>query len=196
MFDIRLPSLLSDERLCNLAMYSKRASDMFPEGIIAEFGVYQGGSLELIAKLNPGRAVYGIDSFQGLPPATENDFHVEGEFSEVNHLAITGYFKMLYPHVRILKGFSPSVFEFFDEHCKFSFVHVDIDMYRSCADAMEFFFPRLYQGGMMLFDDYGFTSTPGVKKFLDEWLPEKELSLATELTYADGKAFKQFLIIK
>lgn len=196
MIKTKLPTLLSLDRLCNLVMYSHRCAAQHPQGIIAEFGVYKGGSLEALARTNPDRAVYGIDSFQGLPEANEHDYHVEGEFADVDYLGMVGYFKVMYPNVRILKGFSPSVFGFFDEHCKFSFVHLDVDLYQSIKDALEFFWDRMLPGGHILFDDYGFTSTPGVKKAIEEWLPEKELKFAGQLAYPDGELMKQYLIIK
>lgn len=187
-----LPTLISTDRLCNLISYSQRA----PEGLIAEFGMYKGGSLEILAKYNPTRSLFGIDSFQGLPPASEFDSHNEGEFNDVDHIGIVGYFKMLYPNVRILKGFSPDVFSFFDDHARFGFVHADIDMYWSVRHALDFFYPRLVEGGIMIFDDYGFSSTRGCRKAVDEWYYNCDANNCEEIVYADGVSSKQFIVVK
>ena len=40
-------------------------------------------------------------------------------------------------------------------------------------DSCDFFYPRLTPGGMMLFDDYGFASCPGVRKAVDEFFADK-----------------------
>ena len=55
----------------------------------------------------------------------------------------------------------------------YCFVHVDADIYRSVCDCCAFFYPRLVQGGMMLFDDYGFATCPGVRKAVDEFFADK-----------------------
>lgn len=196
MFELKLPTLLSFDRQLALAQYADQAVKNNPDGLIAEFGVYQGGTLELLAKMLPGKAIFGIDSFQGLPEATEHDFHSEGEFADVNHIGIVGYFKMLYPHVRILKGFSPSVFAYFDEHSRFSFVHLDVDMFSSVNDGLEFFWPKLMTGGCILVDDYGFTSTSGCKKAVDNFVQDNRFEKACEVENLYGVKTKQFLIIK
>lgn len=192
----KLPTLLDTERICNLIKYSKRAARVDDTSSFCEFGVYKGGSLEILALFNPGKSIFGVDSFEGLPAPTEKDFHSEGEFGDVDRMAITGYFKTLYPNVRILKGFSPAVFSFFDQHSKFSFVHVDVDMYSSVMDACDFFYPRMVNGGIIIYDDYGFTSTPGSRDAIDEFYKDKSPSFKGELTYMDGVSNKQYLIIK
>lgn len=192
----QLPTLLSTDRILNLIKYSNRAAEL--PGYFVEFGVYKGGSLEILAKFNPTKTVFGIDSFAGLPKPTENvDFHAEGEFNDADFTAIHGYFRTLYPNqVRVLKGFSPQVFEFFDVHSRFAFGHIDVDLYQSCKDAAEFFWPRLVEGGSLLWDDYGFSSTRGAKKAIDEFLETVIPRFHGELKYLDGLSHKQYLIIK
>jgi hypothetical protein len=51
---------------------------------------------------------------------------------------------------------------------RFSFVHVDVDLYEPHRDAIEFFWPRLTQGGVMVFDDYGSAYCPGARRAVDE----------------------------
>src|SRR3974390_777718 len=50
-----------------------------PEGMVMEFGVYKGESIEGIRQLT-GRKVYGFDSFQGLPEEWTPQFP-KGEFA-------------------------------------------------------------------------------------------------------------------
>lgn len=196
MIDIKLPTLLDTKRICNLVKYSDRASRVDDTSYFCEFGIYKGGSLEILSKLHPGKTIFGIDSFEGLPAPTNHDFHSEGEFGDVDRMAITGYFKTLYPNVRILKGFSPDVFSFFDEHSRFSFVHVDVDLYSSVLHACDFFYPRMVDGGIIVYDDYGFTSTPGSKNAIDEFYKDRSPKFKGEVTDMDGASNKQYLIIK
>jgi hypothetical protein len=184
---------ITPPRLANIIAYSWVCSDM--PGAFAEFGVMKGGSLELLARLHPKRQVYGIDGFEGLPePTACVDTHKKGEFGltddEFRYMEM--YFHNFHPNVKIVKGYSPKVFEAIDD--KFSFVHVDVDMYQSVKDALAFFYPRLIESGIMLFDDYGFDSTPGAKQALDEWFVPSTWS--GELRLAGDLFTGQYLIIK
>ena len=51
---------------------------------------------------------------------------------------------------------------------QFILVHMDVDLYEPYRDSIEFFFPRLVEGGAMVFDDYGLTQFPGAKLAIDE----------------------------
>lgn len=197
----KLHTLVSTDRLCNIIKYSQLCQPL--GGYMATFGVYMGGSLEVIAKHNPTNDVFGIDSFEGVPKESQWDFHREGDFGEgVNYHAIAGYFKMLYNNVRIVKGFSPDVWKYFDEHTRFSFVELDVDMYSSVTDGLDFFMPRMLTGGMILCDDYMVKSTPGCAKAIEDFFsnhPDVEHSYRGELKYwdaPDAKSHNQYLIIK
>lgn len=192
-FGTNIDSLLSPDRICNLIKYSQICAPL--GGYISEWGVFAGGSLEIIAKYNPRIDILAVDSFAGVPRETEHDYHREGDFSEVNYHAIAGYFKMVYPAVRIVRGFIPEVFSFFDEHTRFSFSHVDLDMYESVKHACDFLFPRTLSGGMILFDDYKVRSTPGATKAIDEFFEDKECKFKGELFYHEGgESHKQYLV--
>lgn len=197
-----LPTLISTDRLCNIIRYSEMVKEL--EGDCAEFGVFQGGSLEVIAKFNPHKTVWGIDSFEGLPDASEHDnYHKKGDFAETSYENLKGYFAIQHRNVNLLQGFSPYVFNAIHPHKKFSYVHVDVDLYQSVKDALDYFYPRMVEGGIMIFDDYGFESTSGAKIAIDEyiksWEDKKQLwaSHYKELFfYPTKQSHKQFIIIK
>ena len=195
-------TLVSTDRLCNLIKYSQLVAPL--KGYMASFGVYMGGSLEVLAKYNPTVDIFGIDSFAGLPKENESiDFHREGEFSEgVNYHNIAGYFKMLYNNVRIVRGFSPDVFKYFDNNVRFSFVEIDVDLYQSVLDGLDFFMPRMLKGGIIIIDDYKVRSTPGSEKAIDDFFedhPGIEIEHRQELKYWDDEnapSHHQYIIIK
>lgn len=192
-FGTVIDTLLSTDRVLNLIKYSNAA---VKGGYILECGVFRGGSLEILAKFNPGIDIIGIDSFEGVPAGNENDFHQEGDFGGLDSRAIIGFFSMMYPTVRIVKSFIPKAFEIFDEHTRFSFAHIDLDMHESVLHACDFIFPRMLTGGMMLFDDYKFKSTPGATKAIDEFFADKECKFKGELfNYEGGESHKQFLVV-
>jgi O-methyltransferase len=167
-----------------------------------ELGVYSGGSLEILAKYNPGKDILAVDSFQGMPPVTEGvDYHKEHDFNMVDFMAISGYFKMMYPAVRIIKGYIPKAFEYFDEHTRLAFTHIDLDLFQSIKDALDFVFPRTLDGGMILLDDFRVRSTPGCDRAIEEFFavrPDVKYTYRGELKYWDAEnaqSHKQYLIV-
>lgn len=52
---------------------------------------------------------------------------------------------------------------------RFSLVHIDVDIYRPTLDALEFFWDRVTPGGMVVCDDYGFSTCPGATAAMDEF---------------------------
>lgn len=197
-FGTTIPSLLDNGRIANLIKYSNYCAPL--PGYLCEMGVYSGGSLEILAKYNPSKDIIAIDSFTGMPPVTEGiDYHKEHDFNMVDFAAISGYFKMMYPPVRIVKGMIPKVFEYFDEHTRFAFTHIDLDLFQSIKDALDFVFPRTLKEGMILLDDFKVRSTPGCEKAIEDFFearPDVELTYRGELKYwENGKSLNQYLIV-
>ena len=70
--------------------------------------------------------------------------------------------------IKYYKGWIPERFSEV-KNIKFSFVHIDVDLYQPIKDSFNFFYKRLSKGGIMVFDDYGYTNQfPGAKKAVDE----------------------------
>lgn len=199
-FGNKIQSLLSSDRIANLIKYSNACASL--GGYIAEFGCWRGGSLEILAMYNPDVNILGVDSFEGLPAGNEHDFHQEGDFGGVDSRAIIGYFSMMYPRVRIIKSFIPKAFEIFDDNTRFSFTHLDLDLYQSIYDSLEFLLPRTLTNGMILLDDYKVKSTPGCEKAINNFFeahPDSEIQYRGEVKYWDSEtapSSKQYLIVK
>ena len=58
---------------------------------------------------------------------------------------------------------------------KFCFVHLDLDLYQSTKAAIEIFWPRLVDGGVIVFDDWEWQRCPGVKKSIQEYFDDQGL---------------------
>jgi O-methyltransferase len=190
-----LPTGITVDRLAMLIGYSWMVSEK--PGAFAEFGVCQGGSLDLLARLHPERLIYGIDSFEGLPePGKYDTFHKKGDFALSNSDidSINDWFTTGDNDVIICPGFSPEIFKEIPPHETFAFVHIDVDLYQSVKDALDYFYPRLVAGGMMIFDDYGFETTPGAKKAIDEWF--SKCFYRGEIVYNTGHKTGQYLVVK
>ena len=143
------------------------------EGVSAEAGVYRGGSAFILHHAAPEKPLYLFDSFQGLPaplPFEEEQLR-KGDFS-----ATLEDVRALLPSAILIKGwFHDTLNEY--AHLRFSFVHLDCDLYQSLKETLAFFYPRLSPGGVILCDDYAFPSTPGARLAIDQaTLPSAPLS--------------------
>lgn len=144
------------------------------EGQIAEIGVYRGGTARLLARTveGMGRTVHLFDTFAGMPETDPvRDLHRAGDFAETSLDEVRAFLAGS-PNVRFHPGFFPQTAGPVRDE-RFSFVHVDVDIYQSVRDCCEFFYPRLLPGGVMIFDDYGFLSCPGAKLAVDEFFADK-----------------------
>lgn len=141
------------------------------DGDIAEVGVYRGGSAKLICEAKENRPLHLFDTFEGLPDLCEIDdpeqFH-KGKF--LASLESVKDCLKKYPNVHFYKGLFPSTAEPIKSK-KFSFVHLDVDLYESTLNCIEFFYPRMSSGGIIISHDY--TSTPGVRKAFDGFFKDK-----------------------
>lgn len=134
----------------------------------AEVGVFKGSTAFLMYKygkkynlINKNSKIHLFDSFQGCSqplPEDKDTFIKKGDYlgtlEEVkSNLSDDGTF-IFYP------GWIPTRF-FEVENLKFSFIHIDVDLYQPVKDTLDFFIPRMSKGGIIVFDDYGFDGTLG-----------------------------------
>ena len=132
-----------------------------------------------------------FDTFQGMPPTdAERDFHKSGDFSDTDIDSVRSFVDAG-DRCIIKKGFIPDTFEGLEQET-ISFAHIDLDIYRSILDSLEFIWPRLSLGGCIVFDDYGFPSCPGARQAVDEFFLQKNavpLCLHTGQALAFKSAF-------
>lgn len=152
-------------------------------GDTAECGVFRGATSYLIASFverSPQPKIHHMfDSFEGLStPGGEDGTHwqlhdLDDSFPSASRV-LSGFAK-----ARFYKGWIPTRFPEVTDRT-FSFVHIDVDLYQPTRDSIEFFYPRLNPGGILVCDDYGSSVCPGATKAMDEFLrdkPEKMVGL-------------------
>ncbi len=154
--------------------------DGVEEGAVAELGVYRGDFAKEINKVFPDRALYLFDTFEGFT-AEDCDMEMEKGYMDKNR---TGYFsntteqvvmdKMKYPSMcRICKGMFPdSALQIDDVFC---FVNLDADLYAPTLAGLEFFYPRLVKGWILLIHDYFSKAFYGVKDAVKEYCDKNEI---------------------
>lgn len=158
----------------NLEMYqlfslAKKTSKL--DGEVAEVGVYRGGSARIIREAT-SKPLHLFDTFSGVPKPSEKD---EPDQAEEGELAfplegVQEYLKN-YQNIFYYKGFFPDSATVEIKAKKFSFVHLDVDLYQSTLDGLKFFYPRMTKGGVIICHDYG--KIDGARRAFDEFFADK-----------------------
>lgn len=138
----------------------QRAAKYFSKvGAYYEFGIFKGYNLWLASKLLPDVEVHGFDSFEGMPEEKgAHPHHAPGGYTasvkEVRaHLAEHGADLSC---IHLHKGwFSREFFNSIDCHFPPALIAViDSDLYTSCVPVLQFLYPRMWAGTILLFDDW------------------------------------------
>ncbi len=149
-----------------LAYYSLLKSK--PNGLLLEFGVANGESINYLASILPNRIFYGFDCFSGLPEAW--------------YTLPRGHFKVetlptIRENVKLVSGmFQDTLSNFLAEHEeKVRFLHLDADLYSSTFYVLKMLIEkeRLQEGTVIQFDElFNYTN----------WWKDGEFKALQELT--------------
>ena len=126
------------------------------EGAVAELGVNTGLFAKVINHCFHDRKLYLFDTFEGFD---ERDAQVDRannfspatqEFSTSVEIVLNN---MEHPeNCVICKGWFPETTKGIDD--KFCFVNLDADLYQPMKAGLEFFYPRLVHGGVIMLHDF------------------------------------------
>ena len=155
-------------------------------GDVVECGCAAGLSfIELCLAFSGGRAEWAgegfhvFDSFEGLSEPCAEDFNL-GEAGENAALIaanlVRGNFAVpfdvvresvhrFFPKAQLHRGWIPDVFAGQPERT-YRFVHLDVDLYQPTLDSLNYFMPRLAEGGAIVTDDYNW---PGARQAFQEY---------------------------
>jgi O-methyltransferase len=147
-------------------------------GAIIEVGVWRGGTGALIAKqaLLSGipDTVYLCDTFEGVVKArgAHDKVYRGGEHADTTREIVDNLLqKVGLTNTQILTGIFP-------EHTALSIpaetrirlCHIDVDVYKSANDVLEWVWDRLVPGGLVVYDDYGDIGCTGIRQHVNEQL--------------------------
>ncbi len=143
-------------------------------GVLIEVGVWRGGSGALIAKKAKLEgikdAVYLCDTFKGITKAGVNDaVYKGGEHADTSEKIVEIVIsKLNLDNTKLLTGIFPNETSKLITETEFRFCHIDVDVYQSAKDSVDWLWPKLVIGGLIVFDDYGWEGCDGVTKFVNE----------------------------
>ena len=166
------------------------------KGHVAECGCFRGLSAYQIASYlkesNFPNKFYLFDSFEGLSKFNEQDIPSEVVYDiEKKRKQFACSLEAVkqnlkdFSFIEYKKGWIPDRFKEVQSE-RFSFIHIDVDLYQPILDSIQFFYPLLIKGGIMVFDDYGCLAFPGAKRAVDKFMDDKEDFF---LSLPSGEAF-------
>ena len=197
LFEIKLPSntIVNEKTSSSGGANINVILDLMNEcksipGDIAECGVYRGSTLISMAlflqQIGSEKKVFGFDSFQGFDDHVETDLNLGGQFDQQKRRGGFGNTSRSFVqkrlnildlnHVELVSGFFEKSLEKFSER-QYSFVHLDCDIYESYHTCLNYLYPRLSGGGIMLLDEYDDPPWPGCNLAVDEFLTEHSIDL-------------------
>jgi hypothetical protein len=173
-------TMVNRSRLQNL--YRVCSDPSLPEGSFVECGVARGGCIALMSLVSHGkRRVWGFDSFEGMPPLTEED---EGQGKKAVGLNAAGpdglleakrtldRFHLSGEGVKLIKGwFEETLPQYVDRVSPIAVLRLDSDWYKSTRYCLERLYDLVPGGGYILLDDYH--AFIGCRKAVDEFRSQR-----------------------
>lgn len=123
------------------------------DGLVLEFGVYQGKTIKIISNYFKDQTVWGFDSFEGLPEdwkttRTGKIDHPKGHFKVDNLPTVPN-------NVKLVKGFfNESLPNWLKENQQqIKFLHLDADLYSSTIEVLSLLNSQIVPGTIIAFDE-------------------------------------------
>jgi hypothetical protein len=153
------------------------------EGLVLEFGVASGATLDFLAKTIAlrGRRLYGFDSFRGLPEPWAD--------YEIGHFACDP--PAVAANVELLVGdFADTLPPFLATHAgNAALVHLDADLYSSTKLVLDLLAPRIVPGTIVAFDEFWIVTDHEQRAFR-EWLQRNGRTCCHV-----ARAFEQLVVV-
>jgi hypothetical protein len=151
-------------------IYSVARAQAHLDGAFAEVGVYRGASAKLICEVKGDKPLHLFDTFAGLPKSIDVDRNVHRVGQYRADLASVQEYLRDYDNVHYHQGVFPeSTSSVADQ--SYALAHFDVDLYEGTQACLEYFYPRMSPGGIIVSHDYDWAS--GVRKAFDEFFADK-----------------------
>lgn len=120
------------------------------KGYVAEFGVFEGRSINYLSNLLYPKTIFGFDSFFGL----EEDFSLD---CPKGHFSLNGILPKVNENVTLVKGsFSKTLPRWLEKNSDcFSLINIDCDTYEATSTVLNLLGPtKIVSGTFIIFDEY------------------------------------------
>lgn len=145
----------------------------------AEVGVFRGEFAKDINKHFNQSKLYLFDTFDGFDDKDLKDEDEEAKNLGKGHFCNTSVELVMQKmtnasKVIVRKGYFPDTAVGLDDE-KFCFVSLDADLYEPIKAGLEFFYPKMISGGVILVQDYYDEIFTGVKKAVNEFAKKHKI---------------------
>lgn len=169
------------EHIAHLLLEALRAP-----GDAIELGVWRGDTFVGMASVcqELGRTCYAVDSWKGMAAPTERDYLPDGRCQyPLGSLAadLNEFRERVAPFgdaVRVWPGWIPEVLYELPQDLRICFAHIDLDQYAPQIAALEWTWPRVSPGGIVVAHDYFPNRTCLASAAVDEWMRIHDVELA------------------
>ena len=159
-------------------MIQKAIDERKIPGAMAELGVWKGNSAKILHTTSPQRKLYLFDTFAGFD---KRDLQKESRALMAGIENIFQDTSLEYVQNRVGKddkviycqGWFPETTSKIPADEKFCFVHVDCDLVAPVVAALDYFYPRLSPGGIIIIHDYSSGWWKDVKPLVDAFMVDK-----------------------
>jgi len=144
-------------------------------GLIAEVGVFKGTTSRLFHQAFPDKEILLFDTFEGFD---ERDINHTKENSKADiggwdvSLKDVQDFVGKSTLIKLIPGYFPDTTKNIDPNNRYALVHLDADLYNPQIAGLEYFYPRMTQGAVIIIHDCN-NEYFGSKKALDEFFLDK-----------------------
>lgn len=179
--DINYPLAAEKPRI----LFLEKLGELFREqkipGCVAEAGIFQGEFAKEINRVFPERKFFLFDTFTGFDrrDIAYDQKHLFSQrgmeyYSAASETLVLR--KMPHPDTCVIrKGYFPETAAGLNE--TFCFVNLDFDLYQPTLAGLEYFFPRMATGGVILVHDYFSDEYKGVSEAVVEFAGKTALQL-------------------
>ncbi|MFK7850339.1 MAG: TylF/MycF/NovP-related O-methyltransferase [Akkermansiaceae bacterium] len=126
------------------------AASKVREGLILEFGVFRGITINQLAGIFPERQINGFDSFLGLPEDWKGFRQSDENFDR------RGVMPTVKSNVKLHQGWFEETLPVFMKAASepVALAHVDCDIYSSTVTVLDCLAPNLVEGSIVVFDEF------------------------------------------
>jgi O-methyltransferase len=141
-------------------------------GVFVELGVYKGESAAIIHQMDTDRPFHLFDTFSGFVALDLNGETGEAATYTTDHFADTSIPLVLKKikgnhNIILHQGYFPDCAR--DFQAQVALVNIDVDLYKPTKAGLEFFYPMLSPGGLIIVHDYNH-KWPGVVVAVDDFI--------------------------
>jgi hypothetical protein len=146
------------------------------DGDFAELGVYRGVTARLIHHYAPDRRLHLFDTFSGFDGRELDTTSHAGLFSDTSIETVMRNIAPRSENVIVHAGRFPettAAHAIFQDNApgKFAFVHLDADLFEPTDAGLEFFYPRMTAGGVIVVHDYN--AWMGARRAVDRFFASR-----------------------